>query len=474
MRGWCLVVAVWTLGGLGACAADERAVGHADAIDAADGVAPGPGDGETDAAGDAGTGGEDAADTGCSPGCGPGETPTCEGVGGAALVLNSGATGALCAGAEAQNAFGWGLCACEDAIFDNQVVVDAFDSRAGPYAAGGQGGGLGANGVVRASNRLAVSGALWSAGEGGLTSYNALAVGQALHLGGPLVAFQAGEVGGDAVVWGDATAYNGFDIGGVLSQPEGAALTGVTARGVAVAAARPARPCRCDTKALALPTALALAHAPPHNDNGAIGLAADAAVEPPGAVSLELPCGLFYLDAVRSGAPVTILATGRAALFIGGDVRMTGPLTVGTAGEGELDVYVAGTLSASGAFTLGDEARPARLRVYIGGTEGVVISNSARVAAFVQAGRAEVALGNHADVFGGVVARRIVAPNVLTVHYDRAVLAAAAGCPDDARACTGCADCEGQACVAGACGPCAVDADCCPPRACRLGRCEAP
>ncbi|MCB9737448.1 MAG: hypothetical protein H6745_33125 [Deltaproteobacteria bacterium] len=513
MRAFGLIVAVWFCGALGACAdaeairadadgagvspdsaSDGEGVGDSDADPDADadadadpdGDADPDSDGDPDADGDSDADADvdadadpdadpDAADVGCSPGCGPGEVPACAGVGAAALVLQSGGGGALCAGAEAQNAFRWGLCACEDAAFSNAVTVDAFDSRAGPFSAGGAGGGLGANGVVTTTNRVAVSGDLFCAGAAGLTAYNTLTVGGALALGGPLVAYQRGDVGADALVWGDLTAYNGFDVGGTLRQPAGATVTGALAAGArAEAPAPPQLPCRCETKALALPTALAAAHAPPNNDNGAIGLAADALLDPPGAVALELPCGLFYLDGVRSGAPVTITATGRGALFIGGDVRTSGPLTIATSADGELDVYVAGTIEATGALALGAEAHPARLRVYVGGTEPVVVSNSARIAAFLQAGRAEVSLGNHADVFGGVVARRLVAPNVLTVHYDRAVLAAAAGCPDDAQICASCADCEGQACVAGTCGPCGADADCCDPLRCRLGRCEPP
>ncbi|CAN0589505.1 unnamed protein product, partial [Laminaria digitata] len=76
------------------------------------------------------------------------------------------------------------------------------------------------------------------------------------------------------------------------------------------------------------------------------------------------------------------------------------------------------------------------------------------------------------EVFGALFARRIVPSGRLTLHYDRALQAAADDCPPRTDlTCSTCADCRSSACIDGQCQPCVRDSDCCTPLTCQQGAC---
>jgi len=87
-----------------------------------------------------------------------------------------------------------------------------------------------------------------------------------------------------------------------------------------------------------------------------------------------------------------------------------------------------------------------------------------------------LAVGGGVDAYGSVFVKHLQTAGVFSVHYDTDVLQAAARCPSTdggATSCRTCDDCGNQACVAGVCGACVTDADCCAPLTCAAGACVA-
>ena len=281
-------------------------------------------------------------------------------------------------------------------------------------------------------------------------------------------------VDADAWVAGSIAASGQLDIAGTLHQPPGAGMTGNVSYGSLVE--QPVDvppPCRCGAEAMVPVSELEAAHASPNNDNALIGLESDALLNPSDPIQLTLPCGRYYLDAVLTSQPMTILVTGRAALFVGGSITSSAKLQIAVAPSGELDLFVGGTIIGSDTLTLGSPNYPALMRVYIGSPTGLTLSGAANVGAYVWAGYGPVSLSNALEVFGGIFAKSFTATHVAKIHYDRAVTNAGADCPDTAPGdeCQSCEDCGNQACIDGQCGGCTASDQCCPPLICIEGTC---
>jgi len=382
------------------------------------------------------------------------------------LVVNDGSSD-TCLGDQAQIEFTWGLCSCAGINATNVVFTDAYDSLAGPYEPGGIGGGIGANGAVATSNVVTVGGSLFTSAAGGYAATNEVDILGELHSGGNVSTNSDMNVGFDAFVDGDISGN--IDIGGTL-HTAGNVSGGVTYGALDTTAATVDPPCRCDEQ---VPVGTIVSNYQVNNDNALINLQPDALINPPGKLYVELPCGIYYLDGITTNSELTIVATGRVALMIGGNVSLSNSFQMLPAPGAELDVFVAGQFTASGEMALGSPAYPALMRVYLGSSTGLNLSNNTDIGAFLYAAAGPVTLSNKFDMFGGLIAGSLSASNEVTIHYDRAVLQAGTDCPDDppAGGCNSCADCGNQACIGGECTACVTSADCCAPLICAGGEC---
>ncbi|MEZ4269818.1 MAG: hypothetical protein R3F39_25955, partial [Myxococcota bacterium] len=416
--------------------------------------------------------GEGCVNGSCKPAIPVGPGPAnCDGFGPPIVVPTPG--GDVCLSETAQVSFTWGLCSCAEVALSNQITTDAYDSTQGGYAPGGVGGGVGVRGKFSTSNKVAIGGTLWVSGSGGAQLGNTNDIAVNLHVGGPLATGGASTVGGDAWVVGTVTANQSLAIQGTLHHTQAAAINGPVTHGALVKeAVSVASPCPCEPEDLVPVVAIVAAHTT-DNDNATIGLSADALINPSGPVSLTLPCGRYYLSGIKSSQDISIVATGRTALFIDGVIETSGKLQITPSPTGELDVLIAGKLDLSNELRLGSPAFPALLRVYVGSTEGITLSNKLTVGAFVYAAAGPVRLSNQLDLYGGLVVGSLDASNKLQIHYDRAVLQSGSACPDPSGlTCDVCGDCGNQACTAeGVCGACSDGADCCPPLICQQGTC---
>ena len=395
--------------------------------------------------------------------------------GGAPISIGSGPRD--CLGTLAQTTFQWSLCSCTDLDVSAPLTTDAYDSSKGPYKPGELGGGVGVDrDVTHWSQAVAVGGTLWVAGSNAYQSSGPPSTVKAdMHLGGSWKASSAFAVDGAAYVVGT--------------------LSGVTVQGATSAVKSVPAACDCSASQLVPVAAIVAAHRAPNNDNAAINLDATVFESPGAPLRLDLPCGNYYLTSILTSQALTIYAHGRTALYIDGDVIPSSPLAFALDPDGELDVFIAGTIKSSQTLVIGSPNYPALSRTYVGGTAQLSFSQDVRLAGeFYAANSQLVDWSASNEIYGSVFAGNFKSSQVTDIHYDRAVLRAGDECPPGGAGgmsgaggssnsgggnaggttgCGSCADCHNQACNNGVCGACTTDADCCAPLVCAGGTCIA-
>jgi len=392
----------------------------------------------------------------------------CDGNGPVLLVGDDGLV--ECTGLIAQTTFRFGVCSCTDLIATASVTTDAFDSSTGQS---GNGGAIGVNRSLVVSGGVDIGGSLWLGGSG--------QVNRSARVGGKLRCAGAMRTGGALSVERDAEAASiaaaSLSVTGTLSLPAGGALEVPGAQSIGAEVRRPIvvpPPCSCDPSALVDVGGFIAAHLN-RNDNDAVDLVGDALGNIPGPRRVELPCGRYWFPRIGGAGPLTIVATGRAALFVAQDVSLSGGLEVELANGAELDLFVGGNIASGRPLTLGGREVASRVRLYVGGAGNLQLGGGAVFGGHVYAPSAVLVASGGVEVFGSVFVRRIDASGPLVAHYDRAVLGAGEACPESPpSACKSCVDCRNQACVNGGCASCRSDDDCCAPLFCIEGACVPP
>ncbi len=379
-----------------------------------------------------------------------------------------------CLGQLAQTTFTWALCSCKDVnLMSSGLVTDAYDSTKGPYAPGGLGGGVGLNGSLDSSSSNEIGGTLWASSSAGVTSTAPDTVKQELHVGGPVTASSTFDVGDDAYVAGNVSTTGTLSIGKTLYLPSGKTITGtVTSAAVVRQPVTVPPPCACDPQQL-IPVAAIVAGVATSNDDAAIHLDPAALATPLGhAVRLDLPCGVYYFTSIdQQGSSVTIAAHGRTAVFVNGDV--TGELVSFVLDpDGQLDVFVAGTINGQSGLTVGSPNYPALSRTYLGSTSPFILTGNPQIGGNLYAAHGVVQDDTNNTIYGALYAGDFVSGSNVAIHYDRAVLQQGSTCsPPSTSTCGSCKDCGNQACIKGTCGACTSSGDCCPPLICQQGSC---
>lgn len=411
-----------------------------------------------------------------APADAPDATPGfCEGSG-PVVLAGDGPFRLRCGGTVAETTFRFALCTCQDYASSHVLLTDSFDSSMGPYTPGGRGGSVGTNGPVASSADMTIGGALWIGHDDGLTLGGGADVNVAADLQdlgivrGSLASL---AVGADANVGGDIDLRD-LRVTGTLTIPSAAtfSVSGIETTGalrrepIAVVA-----PCSCAPSAL-LDIAGLVDASRMDNDNIMGGIAESALDGFEGGATLTLPCSRYFLSRVFGTGALTLRVTGRAAIFIAGDLSLSDDFTVVVEDGGELDLFVQGNIISSSPITLGSPETPAKTRLYVGGSGSVNVVRGAFIAGNLYAPRAELTTAGPFESFGSVFVRRIAASNSVTIHYDTAVLRAGDDCPGDPPPeCSSCEDCRNQACNSGTCGACAESSDCCAPLVCAGGSC---
>lgn len=149
-----------------------------------------------------------------------------------------------------------------------------------------------------------------------------------------------------------------------------------------------------------------------------------------GSGPLVLECGRFAFPGGSIVGNTTIEVAGRTALFIDGDLEITGNFGVDLGAEGELDVFVTGNLILTGSAVVGSVERPAALRFYVGGEQDVSITGAMIFAANLYAPRATLIVSGAEHVYGSYFVGDFAAVGVQVMHYDSAVLEDGEDCDD--------------------------------------------
>lgn len=413
----------------------------------------------------------------CVPAVDIGPPPArCEGGGPPIVIVDEDGTD-RCADRTAAGTFTYGLCSC-DVIgiprLSSETLIDAYDSVRGPYMPGGLGGGMGANGPIRTAE-LDVSGDLRSGNDG--VRLGPTDVGQQIHSAGDLEATEQMMVGGDGFV--DGSLSGEIEIGGVLHTPSCGGVPGsVSFMSCAEEPVVVPPPCACGAADLINVDAIVAHYSmPANNDNETVGLDSSVFASPGGPRRLDLPCGYYHLDAIIGA--VTIVAHGRTALFVSGDIDASASMTFSVDPGATLDVFVTGTLHAEASLQIGSPAYPRNVRFYISGTDdsfdpprSVDLESDTDLNGLFYAPYGAVVSSSTLEMFGAIFAGSYHNNSSTLIHYDRAASELGDDCPDPPPPCEDCQACGGEACIDGMCGMCRTDGDCCSPLRCIDGECR--
>jgi hypothetical protein len=387
----------------------------------------------------------------------------CEGEGG--ILLPGDEMG--CTGDLGKKTFLFALCSCTTLTANNKLTTDSFDSAMGPMQM--DGGSVGVNGAYTASSSIDIGGSLWV--DGKIETFNSHEVAQVLQCGGDVTAKSMSHVGEDAFVEGDIDAMNDvMTIDGDLHIPP--TMTNATANvlGQTIKEAVDVEvPCDCSQP---YDIAGIVAGFEAANDNDAQGITAAELTDLSQAKVLELPCGVYFFDEISSNNELEIVLTGRTVIAIAGDIINAGTFTIEVGPEAELDLFLAGDATLNNVAAIGDPARPAASRLYVGGE--VKFANTFTLGANLYQPNAVFTANNAAEIWGSLFVGGLQLASPVIIHYDQAILELP-GCEVPGGGCGDCHDCANPTpnCEDGTCVPCVDFNDCCPPLTCDQGVCVA-
>lgn len=371
-----------------------------------------------------------------------------------------------CTGQIAGSIFKFALCSCTDASLTvSKFTTDGFDSTQ-PKDPATNGAAVGVNNVYGLTGGSDVGGSLLLAGTGPLQFIGNHVVRGDLKTNGSISFTGSLGVDRDAWVAGDISGANAMTIARDLHQPAGKAKSAFVTVGknTIPGAVSVPPPCNCQQN---LDIAGLVAAFKTKNDNAVVGLDAGELGNVLGTKQVTLDCGRFYVDSIGGAGNLVINVPKRVALFVGGDVKMTGGIEVNLGTEGEIDIFVAGNFQATGNARFGSESRPAGTRIYVNGSQDIPLTGSSAFVGNLFAPNALVTGIGGLEVFGSVYAKAFSGTGTVTMHYDKGILKAGDKCKDPPDECKTCGDCDSkQVCKGGTCTTCSADAECCPPLIC--------
>ncbi|KFE69219.1 DUF7305 domain-containing protein [Hyalangium minutum] len=325
------------------------------------------------------------------------------------------------------------LCTCESLTTSAPFLTDGFQSSAGPWVPGGRGASVATNGDLTATEQVQVGGSLSVGGTAAGIQLVArpLSVAGALYSAGPLNGPLASvQVEGPAWIAGDIELAE-LKVRDALVLPPERNLSVSGTLEVAERRREPvpprAPPCPCAAGELEDIAAWVRAHIT-DNDNALLSVDPEALSGFMGARTLQLAKGRFYLRGITGSGTAALVVTGRAALFVEGEVDVES-LDVHLEETGELDLFISGSLAVKNRLGLDSPRFPSRLRVYVGGSQPIQEPAQSRVVGHFYAPLAPFNLGTGFELFGSLFARRVDTAGDLSIHYDSDVQGLGNACP---------------------------------------------
>jgi hypothetical protein len=398
----------------------------------------------------------------------------------------------VCTADISQSVFTGALCACNDVNIQGYLRTRAWNSKFSPFDpknnAGGGPVGINHNYFMASSGANAgftdVGGSFSVAGDatrfyGFLNVSGDLFSRSLIDVTGYTNVERNAWIGADFTNTGFATIGGDLHIGGRDRLP--AVVLGKRFPGAVVIAP----PCDCDPQGL-LDVAGAIENARLSNDNSSAGI--NPALWQPmvGSSEVKLNSGSYYVQSVQAIGNLQLNVNGKVALYIGGDLDVTGRFKIELAPSAEIDIFVLGRMSFPGYVSFGDKARPSASRVY-GATQGDIdLTGFQSFVGNLYVPRARVVARGFLDVWGSLYVKDLQVQGFANFAYDYAIRSPTEGCPDDdsrppkdddsrppkddcskSRVCSG-----GQACIDGNCTACRTDADCNGLDVCTQGKCQ--
>ncbi|MEE2902444.1 MAG: hypothetical protein VYC39_08945 [Myxococcota bacterium] len=408
------------------------------------------------------------ADAGIVPDAG---TDYCEGSGPPIFV---GDTTELCSNQLAVTTFRYALCLCDGHTASAPVSIDAFDSTEGLFSDPELGGSIGVNGRIQANAGYSATGSLWVSSEGGITSSLPMNIMADLNNQGPMSGQSDLTVGNNAKIGGPVELRD-LVVGSTLTVPqsENVNVTGnFSYQSFQREPVQVEPPCDCEPDELVDIAGYVQYHAN-NNDNDMAGIAKDALDGFTETTTISIDCGRIYFSRILGTGPLHINVSGRTAIFVSGEVNLPDGFSISLGPDAELDLFIEGHLVSSKRVVVGNPAAPSSTRLYLGGQGSFLLSSNSVISANVYAPEAELVTSGTLEVFGSLFLRRLNTSSPVNIHYDKGVLKKAESCPDDVSTneCETCRDCLNQACIAGQCGECRNNDDCCSPLFCQQGVC---
>jgi hypothetical protein len=332
----------------------------------------------------------------------------------------------VCASALATRQHRFALCVCDSLSVTSQIHTDTFDSSGGTIGAQPP-AAIGVDGDLQSSGRIQALGSVYVAGPGGLTVSDLLVSLGSLRVAGPINVPSGGavDIGEDAYAGGD---IQGIVIvsGTLYLDPKAAtALADISASYTVRQAVSVAPPCDCGPNVVDVAGAIAAAVA--HNDDASAGFAPDRLAAVTTSTVLDVPCGTYALSSIDTQQSLFLAVHGRALLAVSGDVVLRAGFTVALDPGAELDLLVGGRLLTSGSNAIGSQT-PARFRIWVAGSQSVVLDDDPTVGAIIHAAGAQVTASSGLELSGGLFAKTLTAGAQVNVHYDQAVLSAGTIC----------------------------------------------
>jgi hypothetical protein len=386
----------------------------------------------------------------------------------------------MCVGNLAQVSFNWGIGSCHQIGSSSSIFVDGFNSLVGGYDPANPmvGGGVGANATINDDGAANMYGDLWASNTAGPRGG-----------GGPITS-------GTVMLTSAKDVHHDLYCGGNLSGgPTVDDKAYVVGTGQVSGPANPATKVPSVKQAVNCTpidiNAIVANRAGSNNDNNNVtpALAPDILTKGGAPARIDLPCGNFYFTGITQ--PTTIVAHGRTAIYIQGNISAGGDLKFTLDPTAELDVFVTGTVTTGSSLSIGSANYPALTRVYVGTTGSFTVQSGAIYGANIWAANAHVIWESATDYFGTIVVGDLDNQSDARLHQDTAILSAGQTCPQPGSmgggptgpgklpdggiaptGCTTCTDCGNQACLpSGQCGACTTSAECCAPLVCSNGVC---
>lgn len=381
---------------------------------------------------------------------------------------------ATCAGRLAASYFSNALCSCANIQLASPLTTRGFDSRQGPYqepqVAGG-GASVGVNGSYLSFAAADIAGAFSIAGPADVTFRGALSVRGDFWAAGNVSSIGVVSVARNAWLGGNLMGLGTISVAGILHHAGTASALPLTVGADQPGPVTVRNPCACAPADL-LDVGAIVDAVRSDNGNAATGVAPDVVAALSRSRAWALPCGRTYLTGIGGAGDLLVKVSGMSALFIDGSINLDGKLVFDVAPGAEVDVFVKNDVAAQW-ISLSTKERPAAGRLWVGGSRTIVLTSPWM--GNLYAPRALVTTRLGLEAWGSIYAGDFSGELTTTIVYDRSIADSGATCsapPPAPGECRQCGLCYGgSACVAGTCGACTADAECCSLAICANGRC---